>query len=56
MSRKEPNGVKEQTIAVQRTQDYIGENLTKEITLSDLARTSFFLPGIPTAYSGSTWA
>ena len=36
--------MKEQTIAVQRMQDYIGENLTREITLSDLARTSFFSP------------
>ena len=36
--------MKEQIIAVQRMQDYIGENLTKEITLSDLARTSMFSP------------
>ena len=36
--------MKEQIMAVQRMQDYIGENLTKEITLSDLARTSFFSP------------
>ena len=36
--------MKEQIIAVQRMQDYIGENLTKEITLSDLARTSLFSP------------
>ena len=36
--------MKEQIMAVQRMQDYIGENLTKEITLSDLARTSLFSP------------
>ena len=36
--------MKEQVMAVQRMQDYIGENLTKEITLSDLARTSLFSP------------
>lgn len=36
--------MKEQTIAVQRMQDYIGENLTKDITLSDLARASLFSP------------
>ena len=36
--------MKEQTIAVQRMQDYIGENLTKDITLSDLARASLFFP------------
>ena len=36
--------MKEQTIAVQRMQDYIGENLTRDITLSDLARASLFSP------------
>ena len=36
--------MKEQTIAVQRMQDYIGENLAKNITLSDLARASLFSP------------
>ena len=36
--------MKEQIMAVQRMQDYIGENLTKEITLSDLARPSLFSP------------
>ena len=36
--------MKEQTIAVQRMQDYIWENLTGEITLSDLARASLFSP------------
>ena len=36
--------MKEQTIAVQRMQDYIGENLTRDITLSDLARVSLFSP------------
>ena len=36
--------MKEQTIAVQRMQDYIGKNLAKDITLSDLARASLFSP------------
>lgn len=36
--------MREQTIAVQRMQDYIGANLTKDITLSDLARASLFSP------------
>ena len=36
--------MKEQIIAVQRMQDYIGENLTRDITLSDLARVSLFSP------------
>lgn len=36
--------MKEQTLAVQRMQDYIEENLTKEINLSDQARVSLFSP------------
>ena len=36
--------MKEQTLAVQRMQDYIEENLGNEIHLSDLARTSLFSP------------
>ena len=36
--------MKEQTLAVQRMQDYIEQNLTKEIRLSDLARISLFSP------------
>lgn len=36
--------MKEQIIAVQRMQDYIRENLTRDITLSDLARASLFSP------------
>ena len=34
----------EQTLAVQRMQDYIEEHLTDEITLADLARASLFSP------------
>jgi len=36
--------VKEQAAAVQRMQNYIGEHLKEEITLSDLARASLFSP------------
>ena len=36
--------VKEQILAVQRMQDYIENNKTEEISLSDLARTSLFSP------------
>ena len=36
--------LKEQTLVVQRVQDYIEENLKKEINLSDLARASLFSP------------
>ena len=36
--------MKEQMLAVQRMQDYIEENLTREINLSDLARISLFSP------------
>ena len=36
--------MKEQVMAVQRMQDYIGESLTKDINLSDLARASLFSP------------
>ena len=36
--------MKEQTLAVQRMQDYIGEHLEEEIKLSDLARVSLFSP------------
>ena len=36
--------MKEQTLAVQRMQDYIGENLSRDISLSDLARVSLFSP------------
>ena len=36
--------MKEQVLAVQHMQDYIEENLEREITLSDLARVSFFSP------------
>lgn len=36
--------MKEQILAVQRMQDYIEENLEKEITLSDLAKVSLFSP------------
>lgn len=34
----------EQTLAVQRMQDYIEKNLTAEITLSDLAKVSLYSP------------
>ena len=36
--------MKEQTLAVQRMQDYIEAHLSEEITLSDLAGASFFSP------------
>ena len=36
--------MKEQTLAVQRMQDYIEQNLTKDIRLSDLAQVSLFSP------------
>ena len=36
--------MKEQTLAVQRMQDYIETHLETEITLSDLARVSLFSP------------
>lgn len=36
--------MKEQTLAVQRMQDYIGQNLGPEITLSSLSRVSLFSP------------
>lgn len=36
--------MKEQTLAVQRMQDYIQENLEQEIALADLARVSYFSP------------
>lgn len=36
--------MKEQLLAVQRMQDYIEKNLAADITLSDLARASFFSP------------
>ena len=36
--------MKEQILAVQRMQDYIGEHLDKDITLSELARISLFSP------------
>ena len=36
--------MKEQTLAVQRMQDYIEQNLDREITLSDLAGVSLFSP------------
>lgn len=36
--------MKEQTLAVQRMQDYIEENLDKEMTLTDMAKVSFFSP------------
>lgn len=36
--------MKEQILAVQRMQDYIGSNITKQITLSDLANVSMFSP------------
>ena len=36
--------MKEQVLAVQRMQDYIEENQTEEISLSDLARVSLFSP------------
>ncbi len=38
------NGMKEQTLAVQRMQDYIEKHLESEITLSDLSKVSFFSP------------
>ena len=47
--------MKEQTLAVQRLQDYIGENLSRDISLSDLARVSLFSPCIPTGCFGSIW-
>ena len=36
--------MKEQTLAVQRMQDYIEENLGKEMTLTDMAKVSLFSP------------
>ena len=36
--------MKEQVLAVQRMQDYIAKNPTREISLSDLARVSLFSP------------
>ena len=36
--------MKEQTLAVQRMQDFIGENLSGDIRLSDLAQSSLFSP------------
>ena len=36
--------MKEQTLAVQRMQDYIEKNLAKDINLSELARVSLFSP------------
>lgn len=36
--------MKEQTLAVQRMQDYIEENLDKEMTLTDMAKVSLFSP------------
>ena len=36
--------MKEQVLAVQRMQDYIENNNTGEISLSDLARVSLFSP------------
>lgn len=36
--------MKEQILAVQRMQDFISENLTKKITLADLAGVSYFSP------------
>lgn len=36
--------MKEQILAVQRMQDFIGENIYQEIRLSDLAQSSFFSP------------
>ena len=36
--------MKEQILAVQRMQDFIRENLTKKITLADLAKVSYFSP------------
>ena len=36
--------MKEQTLAVHRMQDYIGQNLGQEITLSSLSRVSLFSP------------
>lgn len=36
--------MREQTLAVQRMQDYIEQNKTMEITLSDLAKVSLFSP------------
>lgn len=36
--------MKEQTLAVQRMQDYIEKHLEREITLSELSRVSFFSP------------
>lgn len=36
--------LKEQTLAVQRMQDYIKDHLNEEITLSDLAEVSLFSP------------
>ena len=42
--RKELKCVKEQVLAVQRMQDYIGKNRTEDIRLSELARASLFSP------------
>ena len=36
--------MKEQTLAVQRMQDYIEAHLSEDITLSELAEASYFSP------------
>ena len=36
--------MREQTLAVQRMQDYIEKNVTQEIRLADLAQASLFSP------------
>ena len=41
---KELRGMKEQILAVQRMQDFIENNKSEEISLSDLARASLFSP------------
>ncbi len=43
----------EQTLAVQRMQDYIERHLEETITLADLAKASMFSPWYSTACSGS---
>lgn len=48
--------MKEQILAVQRMQDFIGENLSQEIRLSDLAQSSLFSPWTLTDCFGSSWA
>ena len=47
--------MREQTLAVQRMQDYIEENLEQEITLADLAGASLFSPWHSYRLFRDTW-